>query len=152
MRGEPQDAIHLKEALKMFSDATGLSINYHKSTMVPLNMNPAALQLYVQQLECRVESFPKNYLGLPLSASKLPVAAFNPYIAKTDAFLSSWQASLLNKMGRLVMIKSVLDSQLVYTMSALCVPRTTIIEIDKRRRAFLWAGEANTSSAKCLVA
>jgi hypothetical protein len=78
--------------------------------------------------------------------------AFNPYIARTDAFLSSWQASLLNKMGRVVMINSVLDSQLVYAMSALCVPPTTIAEIDRRRRAFLWAGEANTSSAKCLVA
>jgi hypothetical protein len=80
------------------------------------------------------------------------VAAFNPYIARTDAFLSSWQASLLNKMGRVVMINSVLDSQLVYAISALCVPPTTIMEIDKRRRAFLWAGEANISSAKCLVA
>ena len=58
MRREPQDVIHLKETLKIFSDATGLSINYHKSTIVPLNINPAALQICVQQLECRVESFP----------------------------------------------------------------------------------------------
>jgi mannosylglycoprotein endo-beta-mannosidase len=72
MRGEPQDVIHLKEALKMFSDATGLSINYHKSTMVPLNMNPAAMQLSVQQLKCRVESFPQNYLGLPLFGLQAP--------------------------------------------------------------------------------
>jgi len=152
MRGEPQDVIHLKETLQMFSNATGLNINYHKSTIVPLNLSSSALQTCVQQLQCRVDSFSQNYLGLPLSATKLPVAAFNPYIARTDAFLSSWQASLLNKMGLVVMINSVLDSQLVYAMSALSVPSTTIAEIDRRRRAFLWAGEANTSSAKCLVA
>jgi hypothetical protein len=37
-------------------------------------------------------------------------------------------------------------------MSALSIPPAIIKEIDKRRRAFMWAGQTNTSSAKCLVA
>lgn len=102
-------------------------------------------------LGCRVDSFPHNYLRLPLSANKLPASAFNCYIDRSDYFLSSWQASLLNTMGRVVLVKSVLDSQLVYAMSALCIPPAIIREIDKRRRAFMWAGQPQTSSAKCLV-
>jgi len=54
-------------------------------------------------------------------------------------------------MGQVVMINSVLDSQLVYAMSALYVPPTTIKEINKRRHAFLWAGQAHTTSDRCLV-
>jgi hypothetical protein len=52
----------------------------------------------------------------------------------------------------MALINSVLDSQLVYVMSALQVPPDVIKQIDKRRRAFLWAGNKDTSSAKCLVA
>ena len=55
-------------------------------------------------------------------------------------------------MGRVVLVNSVLDSQLVYAMSALSIPPATIKEIDKRGRDFMWAGESQTSSAKCLVA
>jgi hypothetical protein len=58
----------------------------------------------------------------------------------------------MNKMGRVVLINSVLDSQLVYLMSALSIPPSTIQQIDKRRRAFMWAGEPQASAAKCLVA
>jgi len=38
---------------------------------------------------------------------------------KTDKYLSCWQASLLNPMGRAVLVNSVLDSLLVYFMSSL---------------------------------
>lgn len=54
-------------------------------------------------------------------------------------------------MGRVVLINSVLDSQLVYVMSAISIPRTTIQQINKRG-TFMWAVEPQTSTAKCLVA
>lgn len=37
-------------------------------------------------------------------------------------------------------------------MSSLNIPPTIIQQVDKRRRAFMWAGGQQTSSAKCLVA
>jgi len=94
LKGDLGDVQSLKEVLSLFSDATGLSINYHKSTMVPLHMEPEILQQCIDTLGCRLESFPQNYLGLPLSASKLPASAFNTYIERIDSFLFSWQASL----------------------------------------------------------
>jgi len=95
---------------------------------------------------------PQNYLGLPLSDTKLPVSAFSTYVDRTDKFLSSRQASLLNNMGRVVLINSVLDSQLVYIMSATQIPPEVIRQIDKRHRSFLWARNKEFSAAKCLVA
>jgi hypothetical protein len=89
-----------------------------------------------------------------LSISKLPILAFAVYIQKTDKFLSSWQADLLNPMERSVLVNSVLDSLLVYLMSSLQVPVATIELMDKKRRAFLWSDDKNgrSSPAACLVA
>jgi hypothetical protein len=82
------------------------------------------------------------------------MSAFNPYIQKVDRYLGSWQANLLNPMGRTVLINSVLDSLLVYFLSSLQLPPSVIQQMDKRRRAFLWSGDISdtTSAAKCLVA
>jgi hypothetical protein len=99
---------------------------------------------FIDVLGCRREAFPQNYLGFPLSSTKLPMSAVSTYIDRTDKFLSSWQASLLNTMDRVVLINSVIDSQLVYVMSAMQVPQV-IQQIDKCRRSFLWAGNSECS-------
>ena len=77
-------------------------------------MHPSVLLLWAV-----VEGFPQVYLGLPLSCEKLRLSAFDPYIARANRYLAGWQASLLNPMGRTVLINSVLDGQLGYVMSAL---------------------------------
>jgi hypothetical protein len=152
LQGEVAAAQELKSILHRFSEATGLKINFSKSTMVPIHMEQQLIQQCTDILGCSLQTFPQNYLGLPLSAYKLPQAAFATYVDKTDRFLSSWQASVLNNMGRVVLINSVLDSQLVYIMSATQIPPEIIKQIDRRRRAFLWSGDKETSPAKCLVA
>ena len=152
LRGDVADVQALKNILQAFSEATGLKINYSKSTLVPIHMDAGLAADCVTIMGCAHQSFPQNYLGLPLSASKLPVSAFSTYVDRTDKFLSSWQASLLNTMGRVVLINSVLDAQLVYIMSAMQIPQETISQIDKRHRSFLWAGNKEFSGGKCLVA
>jgi hypothetical protein len=51
-----------------------------------------------------------------------------------------------------VLVYTVLDSQLIYTMSVLLLPQGTIDAIDRRRRSFLWTGEDHAHGAQCLVA
>jgi hypothetical protein len=109
--------------------------------MVPVHLDQAVADQCASILGCSQESFLQTYLGLPLSDHKLPASTFLTYIEKTDRYLSTWQASLLNTMGRVVLINSVLDGQLVYIMSATQVPPEVIKMIDKRRRSFLWAGD-----------
>ena len=82
----------------------------------------------------------------------LNLSAFSPPIAKTDKNLSGWQASLLNAMGRTVLVNSVLHSALIYIMSAMLPPPGVVEKLDKRRRAFLWSGEETASGAQCLIA
>jgi hypothetical protein len=64
-----------------------------------------------------------------------------------------WMAgSLLNTMGRAVLVNAVLDSQLVYALCAMQIPLWTITSMDRRRRSFLWSGDQTISGANSLVA
>jgi len=152
LKAAPGDVIRLKNLLDQFATATGLRINFHKSTIVPMNVDAADLPGLLDILGCRQDSFPQTYLSMPLSNVKLNLSAFTPLIARVDKYLSGWQASLLNAMGRTVLVNAVLDSSLIYILSAMMLPQGTIEELDKRRRAFLWSGESSTSGAQCLVA
>lgn len=96
--------------LDRFSSATGLHINFDKSTVVPIHVEANKVESFQAVPGCRIGGFPQTYLGLPLSSEKLLLSAFAPLIAKSDRYLSRWWASLLNDMGRMMLINSVMDS------------------------------------------
>ena len=72
----------------MFSSATGLKINYDKSTITPMHLPEGAIEDFLGVLNCNVGSFPQTYLGLPLSNVTLWLSAFAPLIAKVDRYLA----------------------------------------------------------------
>jgi hypothetical protein len=90
LRADPGAADRLKEILDNFANATGLVINFTKSTLVPMSVDDDLLASATAALGCSVEGFPQTYLGLPLSCDKLNIDAFTPLIAKADKFLSGW--------------------------------------------------------------
>lgn len=152
IRADSDDLTRLKTILDMFSDATGLKINFEKSTVTPMHVPPGALSQFVDILQCKIGSFPQTYLGLPLSNVKLPLPAFAPMIAKVDRYLATWQALLLSTVGRVILISAVLNGVPSYAMGAMLLLPGIIEAIDARRRAFLWVGTDKVSGAKCLVA
>jgi hypothetical protein len=85
IQGCPDQATLLKEILDAFSASTGLTINYHKSTSVPLNLNNEEQTLISSILGCPIAVFPQTYLGLPLSDSKLPRWAMFPLLHSLDS-------------------------------------------------------------------
>jgi hypothetical protein len=145
-------ATRVKLILDQFACATGLVINFTKSTMVPMHTDQELVAELQVVLGCRVEGFPQTYLGLPLSCNKLSLVHSAPLIAKIDKYLSGWCAILLSSGGRLVLIKAVLDALPAYAMGALELPPALLHAIDALRRAFLWNVEGRASGAKCLIA
>ena len=152
MRGELPDVQNLKNVLDQFSAATGLHINYHKSTAVPMHMEQPVIPQCISELGCKQDGFPQSYLVLPLSCDKLRLSAFDTYISKADRYLAGWQTSLLSPMGRTVLINSVLGGQLSYVMCAVPLPPGVITKIDKRCRSFLWTGTDCASGSSSLIA
>jgi hypothetical protein len=152
LRADPGAADRLKGILDNFANATGLVINFTKSTLVPMSVDDDLLASATAALGCSVEGFPQTYLGLPLSCDKHNIDAFTPLIAKADKFLSGWRALLLSPAGRLVLVNAVLDSLPTHAMAALMLPPSVIKALDALRRSFLWDAGERASGAKCLVA
>jgi hypothetical protein len=115
-----------------------------------MNVSPARCTELQGLLGCKMKGFPQTYLGLPLSATKLNLAAFSPLIAKADKSLAGWQNQFLNDRGHAVLINSVLDGSAAYLMAANQMLQGVLDALE--RRDFLWTGAGKTTGSQCLVA
>ena len=140
-RGDVASLQALKNILDDFSMATGLTINYHKSTFVPMNVDAATASTMATVLGCELSTFPQTYLGLPLSPHKLRPFDFQPLISSFDKYLAGWKARLLSSGGRIVLVNAVLGTLPIYYMSSILLPKGVRELLDAKRRAFLWTGE-----------
>lgn len=152
LEGDTNSLTRLKSILDDFSLATGLTINFHKSTFVPLHIDASTATAMADILGCQVSGFPQTYLGLPLTPYKLRVCDFQPLITKFDPYLEGWKARLLSTGGRLILVNAVLSNLATYYMSVILLPKTVMDDLESRRRAFLWIGEEKCHGSKCLVA
>jgi len=150
-KGDVPSMLALKQILDNFSTATGLCINFQKSTFVPMNVNDATAAQMATVLGCTLSSFPQTYLGLPLSPHKLRPSDFQPLISSFDRYLAGWKARLLSTGGRIVLVNAVLGSLPIYFMSSTLLPKTVRDQLEARRCAFFWTGEDKCTGAKCLV-
>jgi hypothetical protein len=78
MQGEEQQLLILKDILHKIELSSGLKENYHKSCLVPININTQKTDSLATSFGCMVGSFPFTYLGLPLGLTKPLVRDFAP--------------------------------------------------------------------------
>jgi hypothetical protein len=76
--------VHLKEILQIFSASTGLHVNYHKTTLVPINIDNARATELANIFGCKVESLPFAYLVLPLGTTRPSVSDLIPMVSRID--------------------------------------------------------------------
>ena len=58
LRAEKQDVLKLRQLLDQFADATGLKINFLKSTVVPMHVPEQAMPCFLDALGYRRGQFP----------------------------------------------------------------------------------------------
>ncbi|WVZ79506.1 hypothetical protein U9M48_027078, partial [Paspalum notatum var. saurae] len=146
-----KDVSSLARLLENFGDTTGLLANAHKSIVVPIRCEGLNLTHILDTFEAQKTNFPIKYLGLPLSHRRLRRVDFQPLVDKMAKKMTTWNARHLNHAGRLTLVKSVLTSHAVYTITSLRPPKSTLKEIDSKRKQFLWAGVEMLTGAKCKV-
>jgi hypothetical protein len=86
----------------------------------------------------------EKYLGFPMMHGRLQRKDFEFLEEKISHRLASWQHNLLNKAGRMTLVKSVLNSIPNYYMQVAWLPQSTCDSIDRMARNFLWKGNSNT--------
>jgi len=118
----------------------------------PISCSEDQLAIVQQAFPCTVTPFPCKYLGIPLSLRKLRRCEEQVLVDRVAARIPTWKSGLLNHAGRTVLAKVTLSAIPVHISIACCLSNLAIAQIDKRRRAFLWAGAESVVAGHCKVA
>ena len=147
---EKEQLMVFKESLELFASITGLKINYHKSSLITINLEPGEETEMAEVLNCQIASMPFTYLGLPMGTTKSLIKDFSPLIDRVERRLSA-TVSFLSYGDSLVLVNSVLSSLPTYYICTLVIPKGVIEIIDKARRRCLWRKDKNKERVNSLA-
>jgi hypothetical protein len=131
----------LKNLFNKYALESGQVINSAKSTIFSRSITPRRLALMVQLLNFSLGSLPFNYLGVPIFKGKPRVIHLQPIADRVKLKLSAWKASLLSIAGRVQLVRSVVQSMLIYSISIYSWPESLLKDIEKSMRNFIWSGD-----------
>ncbi|KEH26485.1 hypothetical protein MTR_6g461940 [Medicago truncatula] len=112
----------LRAGLVLFEAMSGLKVNFHKSSLVGVNINASWLSEAASVLGCKVGKIPFLYLGLPIRGNPRRLLFWEPIVNCIKSRLSGWHSRYLSFGGRLILLKSVLTALPVYALSFFKAP------------------------------
>lgn len=114
---------NLKGTLAWFEKISGMRINFHKSELIPMNLDEEDTHRIAHIFGCPVGDLPIKYLGIPLHHDKLRREDIQPLIDKILRRIEGWKGKLLSQAARIVLIKTCLASIPVYLLSFIKFPK-----------------------------
>lgn len=90
------------------------------------------------------------YLGNPLFFSRSKTKTFNFLKEKVKSRLASWRNRLLSQAGRITLVKSVVNSMPLYSMSTFLLPVSVCHQLDSLAKIFIW-NDKEEGSAYSLI-
>jgi hypothetical protein len=86
-----QDLVAIRELLAMFGTASGLHVNYRKTSATLIRAGDLERNLVTELLHCDTTEFPIKYLGLQLALRPLTKAQWQPMLDATVRIIPAWQ-------------------------------------------------------------
>ena len=133
----PPQTHTMKGILNDFATSIGLKINFHKSTLIPMNCDDVLTNELADIFECKVGTMPFTYLGLPLGTGKPSVQDLMPMVCSVERRLSS-TLSMMSCGAKLSMLNTVITSLITFALCTLKFPPKILELLDKLRRRCLW--------------
>lgn len=140
-RGDPTLMKVLANTLGEFSETSSLKINKHKSHMFMAGVRPYEAQQIRDLFDFPLGNLPIRYLGLPLSARKLQIRHYSPLVDQIMSFINRWSNNFLSLVGRIELVRSVLQGVECYWIQMIHFSSTIIDRINRMIRQFLWGGK-----------
>lgn len=131
---------NLARILRCFHIASGLKVNFTKSRIFGIGVDPTIVERWTAPLGCKHATLPFIYLGVPIGANMRLKKNWKPVVDRFREKLSKWKAKTLSFGGRLTLIKAVLGSLPTYYFSLFLAPNCVLDLLEKIRRNFLWGG------------
>jgi hypothetical protein len=107
----------LKAVLRSFELISGLKVNFSKSNVYGVNVDPYFLHSASVFLHCKQGNFPLNYLGIPVGVSARKKSTSKTVIDKIKNRLASWKGRDISLGGRVTLINSVSNNFSIYFLS-----------------------------------
>ncbi|XP_050229252.1 uncharacterized protein LOC126678399 [Mercurialis annua] len=142
---------NLTRIMQCFELIYGLIINFQKSFLMGININEADLVQADGLIWCKVDSLPIKYLGVSLANRKLSSRVWDHVVECVKSRLALCKGSLLSPAGRMVLIKYVLFSILVYYMSLLSMPTNISLQLEMYMKRFFYGREMFSTRVLCKV-
>ena len=136
---EDMSLINYKRILDCIGLMSRLSINFEKSAITSSNCLDHRVRSLERRLVFAVAELPIRYLGIQLGANHRKVATWRPIIDKIEKKLSGWKASLLSQAGKLVLIKTVLNSLPIFYLGLFKMPKSVAKKIISLQSRFFWS-------------
>lgn len=140
MNGDVTSANALATALNIFSARTGIVVNNNKSNIFMSSLDSITSYGIKTFLGFQMGTLPVKYLGLPLLSTRLSQSDCIPLFHHVTSRIKSWKVRVLSYAGRVLLIKVVLSSMLIFWTACFVLPKKTINCLNTLFRNFLWAG------------
>lgn len=115
--------VQVKRIPRWFALNSGLHINFHKSSIININVEDHLCLSLAKTIFYSFDSLPCNYHGVPIKANSSRISTWKPLIKKFHKRPNQWKGRLLSMVGNLCLVKSVLNSLPIYFMSVFMMPR-----------------------------
>jgi len=103
--------------LVLFKVMLGLKVNFHKSSLVGVNINASWLSEAASVLGRKVGKAQFLYLGLPIGDDLHRLLFWEPVVNRNKTRFSGWHSWFLSFGGCLIPLKSVLTALPIYALS-----------------------------------
>jgi hypothetical protein len=107
----------LKAILRSFELASGLKVNFYKSSIMGVNVSTEFLGVAERFLHCRIGSIPFIYLGLSVGANHRKEVTWQPLLDSLAKRLGVWRNKYVSFGGRVVLLNYVLNSIPIFYLS-----------------------------------
>ena len=130
--------------LQEFYAMSGLKLNKAKTEALWIGLNKT-IQLNINDLKWKL--YPNNYvrsLGVTFCSSKSANEVPNNWEAKVKKIkniINAWKGRNLTMVGKIIIIKSLLASQLTYVSSILNLQEKVVKELNTLLYQFVWGGK-----------
>ena len=130
----------MKAMLRGFEMASGLKINFSKSSVGIFGADSNWVLDVAHFLKCRQMEIPFQFLGIPLGAKSSSCLVWEPLIKKFESKLSKWKQRALSMAAKVTLINSVLTALPIFLLSFFRIPQKVAHKVRSLQRNFLWGG------------
>jgi hypothetical protein len=128
-----------------------LQLNYTNSSAALLNGDQNDATPVAAGLGCPIVELPMTYLGIPLTIHRPTSAQLQHLVEAVAAMLPTWKAWLMEKAGRLALVKSVLCMIPIHQLLVNAPAKKILKQIEKIERGFLWEARKEANGGRCHV-